>query len=150
MTAVSGQRLDKHVPAATNTYATIVTVVNGVFLRGPCRDVIRKGQSQPVERGLNTSTVTLRVVWGYEKGSLKTETVKYGREYQGTRTRERLRWRGPAAHTKDRPVLSSERYPHKNKTVTAKTVINIWTWAPSDLLTVAMQLWLWLKLGSFS
>jgi hypothetical protein len=38
--------------------------------------------------GSNTSTVTLRVVGGDEKGSLKTERVKYGREIQGTRTRE--------------------------------------------------------------
>jgi hypothetical protein len=60
------------------------------------------------------------VVGGDEKGSLKTETVKYRREIQGTRTRERLRWGGPAAYTKDRPVLSSERAPHKNKTVTVK------------------------------
>jgi hypothetical protein len=52
--------------------------------------------------------------------SLKSETVKYGREYQGTWTRERLRWEDPAAYTKDRPVLSSERAPHKNKTVTVK------------------------------
>jgi hypothetical protein len=43
------------------------------------------------------------------KGSLKSETVNYGREYQATRTRERLRWQGPTAYTKDRPVLSSER-----------------------------------------
>jgi hypothetical protein len=42
-----------------------------------------------VEAGSNTSTVTLRVVGGEEKGSLKSETVKYGREYQGTRNRER-------------------------------------------------------------
>jgi hypothetical protein len=77
-----------------------------------------------VEAGSNTSTVTLRVVGGDEKGSLKSETVKYGCEYQGTRTRERLRWQQPAAYTKDRPVLSSERAPHKNKTVTVK-LINI-------------------------
>jgi hypothetical protein len=38
--------------------------------------------------------------------SLRTETVKYGRKSQETRTRERLRWQGPAAHTKDRPALS--------------------------------------------
>jgi hypothetical protein len=44
----------------------------------------------------------------------------YGREIQGTRTRERLRWRGPTAYTKDRAVLSLERAPHKNKTVTVK------------------------------
>jgi hypothetical protein len=39
-----------------------------------------------VEAGSNTSTVTLRVVGGDEKGSLKSETVKYGSESQGTRT----------------------------------------------------------------
>jgi hypothetical protein len=53
-------------------------------------------------------------------GSLKSETVKYGREPQGTRNRQRMRWEGPAAYTKDRPVLSSERAPHKNKTITVK------------------------------
>jgi hypothetical protein len=73
-----------------------------------------------VEAGSNTSTVTLRVVGGDEMGSLKSKTVKYGREYQGTRTRERLHWEDPAAYSKDRPVLSSERAPHKNKTVTVK------------------------------
>jgi hypothetical protein len=73
-----------------------------------------------VEAGSNTSTVTLRVVEGDEKGSLESETVKYGLEFQGTRTQERLRWQGPAAYTKDRLVLSSERAPHKNKTVNVK------------------------------
>jgi hypothetical protein len=70
-----------------------------------------------VEAGSNTSTVTLRVVGGDEKGSLKSETVKYGR----------LRWQEPAAYTKDRPILSSERAPHKNKTVTVTQVIKIWS-----------------------
>jgi hypothetical protein len=32
------------------------------------------------QAGSNTSTVTLRVIRGDEKGSLKCETVKYGRE----------------------------------------------------------------------
>jgi hypothetical protein len=39
-----------------------------------------------MEAGSNTSTVTLRVVEGDEIGSLKYETVKYGRKSQGTRT----------------------------------------------------------------
>jgi IS5 family transposase len=73
-----------------------------------------------VEAGSNTSTVTLRVVGGDEKGSLKSETVKYGLKYQGTRTRERLRRQGPAEHTKHRPVVSSERAPHGNKNVTVR------------------------------
>jgi hypothetical protein len=75
-----------------------------------------------VEAGSNTSTVTLRVVGGDEKGSLISETVKYGRKSQGTRTRERLRWQRPAAHTKDRPVLSSERAPHWIKNVTVRRI----------------------------
>jgi hypothetical protein len=66
-----------------------------------------------VEAGSNTSTVTLRVVGGDEKGSLKSETVKYGYKSKGTRTQERLYWRVPATYTKDRPVLSSERTPTK-------------------------------------
>jgi hypothetical protein len=77
-----------------------------------------------VEAGSNTFTVTLRVVGGDEKKSIKSEAVKYGRESQGTRTRERLRWQGPAAYRKDRPVLSSERVPHK-KDRNCHTVINI-------------------------
>jgi hypothetical protein len=73
-----------------------------------------------VEAGSNISTVTVRVVGDDEKGSLKSEPVKYDHESQGTRTREKLRWLGPAAYTKDRPDLSSERAPQKNKTVTVK------------------------------
>jgi hypothetical protein len=41
-----------------------------------------------VEAGSNTSTVTLRVVGGDEKGSLESETVNYGHESYGTRTRK--------------------------------------------------------------
>jgi hypothetical protein len=41
--------------------------------------------------------------------------------------RERLRWQSPAAHTKDRPVLSSERAPHKKQDRNCQTVINIWS-----------------------
>jgi hypothetical protein len=77
-----------------------------------------------VEAGTNTSTVTLRVVGGDEKGSLKSETVKYDREYQGTPTWERLHWQDPAAYTKDRPILSSERAPHRIKNVTVRRIPN--------------------------
>jgi hypothetical protein len=78
------------------------------------------GSQTRVEAGSNTSTVTLRVVVGDGKGSLKSETVKYGHESEGNRTPERLSWRGPAVYTKDRPVISSEREPQKNKTVNVK------------------------------
>jgi hypothetical protein len=70
-----------------------------------------------VEMGSNTSTVTLRVIGGDEKGSLKSERVKYGRESQGTQTQERLHWQ---RHVQDRPVLLSEGAPYKNKTITVK------------------------------
>jgi hypothetical protein len=53
--------------------------------------IIKQMKSEGVEAGSNTSTVTLRVVGGDEKGSLKSETVKDGRESQGTRNKERLR-----------------------------------------------------------
>jgi hypothetical protein len=101
----------------------------------------------------NTSIVTLGVVGGDEKGSLKSETVKYGHDSQGTRTRERLRWREPAEYTKDRPVLSLEGAPEKQDR-NWQRVINIWSWAPDearhqhlliDWPSVAMWLWLWLR-----
>jgi hypothetical protein len=70
-----------------------------------------------VEAGSNTSTVTLRVVGGDEKGSLESETANYGHEsHDGSRTRKCLHWQGPGAIVNDRPVLSSERAPHINKT----------------------------------
>jgi hypothetical protein len=63
-----------------------------VFSMGPPRDYIsgteqNKWAPPPrVEVGSNTSNVTLRVVGGDGKGSLKSETVKYGHESYGTRT----------------------------------------------------------------
>jgi hypothetical protein len=71
-----------------------------------------------VEAGSNTSTVTLRVAGGDEKRSLEPETVKYGHESHGSRTRKCLHWQGPGAIVNDRPVLSSESTPHINKPAT--------------------------------
>jgi hypothetical protein len=71
-----------------------------------------------VEAGSNTSTVTLRLVGGDEKGSLESETVNYGHESRGSRTRKCLHWQGPGAIVNDRPVLSSETAPHINKPAT--------------------------------
>jgi hypothetical protein len=73
-----------------------------------------------LEAGSNNSTVTLRVVGGDEMGSLKSETVKYGCVFQEARTRECLRWLGPAAIVNDRLVLSSERAPHINKSANVR------------------------------
>jgi hypothetical protein len=41
-----------------------------------------------LEAGSNTSSAALRVVGGDEKGSLESETVKYGGEFHGTRIGE--------------------------------------------------------------
>jgi hypothetical protein len=62
----------------------------------------------------NTSTIVLRVVGGDKKESIKSETVKYGREYHGTRIREWMRWRGTAVTVNNRHILSSERMLCKN------------------------------------
>jgi hypothetical protein len=124
------------------------------FLCGSCRDVISRIIWSNELWLLSRWTVILRVVGGDKKGSLESEIVKYGRKSQGTWTRERLHWQGPAAYTKDRPVLSSDRAPHK-KHRTCQTIIHIWSWAPhgarhEDLLTdwpsVAKWLWLWNEL----
>jgi hypothetical protein len=90
-------------------------------------DFARDRLETRVEAGSNTSTVTLRVVRGDEKGSLESETIKYGRESQGTGTREWLRWRGPAEILNDRPVLLSVRVPQIKKTRKCLTVIKIWS-----------------------
>jgi hypothetical protein len=68
-----------------------------------------------------------QVVGGDEKGSLKSERVKYGQETQGTRTRERLRWQRPAAYKKrqTRPLVREDA-PHKQDR-NCQTVINIWS-----------------------
>jgi hypothetical protein len=85
-----------------------------------------------VKAGSNTSTVTLRVVGGDEKGSLKSETVKYGRESQ------RLRWQGP--HIQKTDPSSRQRGRPTKQDRNFQRVINIWPWAPDgalhqDLLT---------------
>jgi hypothetical protein len=48
----------------------------------------KSAEKQPLtesrmETGSNTSTVALRVIGGGEKGTLESETVKYGRESTG-------------------------------------------------------------------
>jgi hypothetical protein len=74
----------------------------------------------PCGGGVEYLTVTLRVVEGDEKGSLESETVKYGHESYGTRTRKWLRWLGPVAIANGRPVLSPERAPQINKPATVR------------------------------
>jgi hypothetical protein len=65
-----------------------------------------------VEAGSNTSTVTLRVAGGDEKGSLKSETVKYGRKSLGTTTEKDCAGKGqrhiqqtdPSSRQRGRPT----------------------------------------------
>jgi hypothetical protein len=66
--------------------------------------------------------------WPSTLGSLESETVKCGHECRGTRTSERLRWRGPASVVNNRPILSSERmlhkeYDHKGSVETKKSLV---------------------------
>jgi hypothetical protein len=79
--AAARKRLGKHVPAETDTQASIEILLETVFstrsvqmgyiTRTPAWLAVTR-----VEAGSNTSTVTLRVVGGDEKGSLESETVK--------------------------------------------------------------------------
>jgi hypothetical protein len=76
-----------------------------------------------MEAGSNTSTVTLRVVGGDEKGSLHSETVKYGQESQRTRTRESLPGEGqqhiqkldPSSRQTGRPTKTRPQLSNSNK-----------------------------------
>jgi hypothetical protein len=54
---------------------------------------------------------------------------KYGRESQGTRTREWLHWLGPEAIANDRPVLSSPYQQTRNCPTYSvfRTGIKIWS-----------------------
>jgi hypothetical protein len=92
--------------------ATNFSFHNDKLYKRPCRS---EWSQSHVEAGSNTSTVALQIVGVDEKGSLKSETVKYDHESYRARTRKRLAWRGPAAIVNDRPFFSSERSPHSNK-----------------------------------
>jgi hypothetical protein len=77
---VSKQRIGKH--------TTIGVLLETVFSIQSVSKLTFVTSGSCVEAWPNTSTVTLRVVGGDEKESLKSETVEYGRESHGTRTRE--------------------------------------------------------------
>jgi hypothetical protein len=84
-----------------------------------------------VEAGSNTSTVTLRVVGGDEKGSLKSERVKYGRMTALART--------SSIYKRQTRLLVREGTPQEQNR-NCQRVTNIWSWAldgarHQDLLT---------------
>jgi hypothetical protein len=66
-------------------------------------------------RHSNTSIVTLRFVGGDEMGSLKTETVQYCHESQGTRTRESLPAEGQQHIQKTDPSSRQRGRPRKTR-----------------------------------
>jgi hypothetical protein len=75
----------KHVSVTTNRHAIIdelFQVVTSIRFTSSYKRETR------VEAGSNTTTVALRVAGGDEKGSLESETVKYGNESHGIRTRK--------------------------------------------------------------
>jgi hypothetical protein len=83
--------------------------------------------------------VTLRVVGGDEMGSLKSETVKYGRESQGTRTRETALAMASSIYKRQTRPLVREGAPQKQDR-NCQTVINIWSWSPSNYLSATDSL----------
>jgi hypothetical protein len=74
----------------------------------------------------NTSTVTLRVVGGDEKGSLKSETVRYGRESQGTRTQKYCAGEASSNCKRQTRPLVREGAPNQ-QTRNCQTIIKIWS-----------------------
>jgi hypothetical protein len=85
-----------------------------------------------------------------QKGRFKSETVKYGREAQGTRTLERLRCKGQQ-HIQKTDPSSRQRGRLTNQDCICQTVTNIWSWAPDgarhqDLLTDRPSVAMWLTL----
>jgi hypothetical protein len=71
-----------------------------------------------VVAGSNTFTVTLRVVGGDEKGSLKSETVKYGPSPKGLGPEKGCAGKGQRHIQKTDP--SSRQRGNKNVTVRQK------------------------------
>jgi hypothetical protein len=67
-------------------------------------------------------------------GSLESETVKCGHESRGTLTWQWLRWRGPAAIVKKRPILSPERVlPKDYNRMCSVGKWNYWSWVSRGL-----------------
>jgi hypothetical protein len=72
-------------PSEKDTHETIEVLLETVFYTW---SVQRGYKEDNCGAESNSSTVTLRVVGGDDKGSLESETVKYGRESHWTRTRK--------------------------------------------------------------
>jgi hypothetical protein len=93
--SLSNAFANKHVHTATTPDATMEELLEAVFCAVLAKVLSLISETSleftshsRVEAGSNASTVTLGVVRGDEKGSLESETVKYGHEYQGSGIRE--------------------------------------------------------------
>jgi hypothetical protein len=107
-TPVGRQQLYKHIPALANARK------NRTFIAW---QRIHNYAPLIIETVFSMGSVWsgYKEVFGSIEQSLKSETVKYDRETRGTRSRGRLRWQGPVACKKHRPILSSERANHKKQ-----------------------------------
>jgi hypothetical protein len=90
--------------------------------------LLKKLRTSHVEAGSNTSTVALRVVGGDKKGSLESETVKYGRESRPTGLGTRMTVLARASSNRKRQTrpLVRENAPYQ-QTRKCLTVIKIWS-----------------------
>jgi hypothetical protein len=125
MQPVSRQLIGKDVPAATNTNTTIHFLLETVFSTLSVQSGYKEDNwgdlvQTRVEEGSNISTVTLRVVGGEKEESLKSETVKYDREYQGTEPEKDCTGKGQQHIQKADPPSHQRGRPTNNKTVTVK------------------------------
>jgi hypothetical protein len=89
-----GKRVNDIRAIARQPPVIIEKLCEAVFSVGSAPRMLHKNYNRKcsaesrVEAGSNTSTVALRVVGGDEKGSLEFETINYGPEFHGTRTRK--------------------------------------------------------------
>jgi hypothetical protein len=132
--------------------------VGRCFLRGPCRDVITRtvgatNSAIRVEAGSNTSTVTLRVVGGDGKESLKSKTVKYGHESKWLGHEKDYAVEGQHYIQKTDPSSCQRGAPEKQDR-NCQRVINIWLCVldearHQDLLIdwPSIAMWLWPELS---
>jgi hypothetical protein len=124
-TAVAVEQLNKHVSAETNIRNKRAVFSVRCVPRGYKKEK-KEVRFHPCPGGvkyLHRDPATRR--------SLKYETVKYGCESQGTRTRERLRC---SIYRRQTRPLVREGAPQKQDH-TCHTVINIWSWAQMGLDT---------------
>jgi hypothetical protein len=104
-TSIARQRLGKQVSTARDMRATIHELLGTMFSIRSVQNCYKEFSSESAVSGVSGVD---------EKGCLESETVKYGHESNGTRTRKELRWRGLAEFVNDRPFpLVRESVPHQ-------------------------------------